>query len=158
VTWRTFARERPDLAAAALPLFLLAEGKAGLAYLATVRRDGGPRVHPISPVLLDGELYAFVLRRTPKCADLRRDTRFALHSWPKPFEDDAFDDEEFFLRGTVAPVGDERLRRQVAEACGDDPATGDVFRLTIDGAMHKRRVGGLTYTTWRSEVAAHANP
>jgi hypothetical protein len=152
LSWPEFVSARADLAKDALPLYLLAEGKAGLGYLATVRSDGGPRVHPISPVLLDGRLYAFVLRRTSKCADLHRDGRYALHSWPKPFEEDRFDDEEFYMAGTASVVEDESLRQRVAKACGDEVSTGDVFELSVSNAMHKQRVGGLRYTTWASSA------
>lgn len=58
----------------------------GLGFLATTRPDGGPRVHPICPVLA-GNLYAFIVPG-PKLADLRRDPRYryALHSeiFPPP--------------------------------------------------------------------------
>ena len=145
--WQAFAAAEPVMAAAGRELLLLADSTAGLGYLATVRPDGGPRVHPISPALLDGRLYAFVLRRTPKCRDLHRDGRYALHSWPRPFEE-TFNDEEFYLAGRATPVPDSTTRQAVASACGDDVETGDVFELSVERAMHKQRVGGLRYTTW----------
>lgn len=154
-TWGDLATQRPDLMARARALFLIgqpdAPGPAGLGYLATIRADGGPRVHPISPAVLDGRLYAFVLRRSPKAADLLRDPRFALHSWPVPFTDDGFDDEEVHLTGRARPVDDTALVARVGEAVGDDPASGVVFELDLDTALHKHRVGGLSYEVWRGE-------
>jgi hypothetical protein len=153
VTWAALAVDRPQLMARARELFLIeqpdAPGPAGLGYLATIRPDGGPRVHPISPAVIDGRLHAFIIRTSPKAADLRLDPRFALHSWPKPFTDDGFDDEECYLAGTANLVEDEDLRRRVGVAVGDDPNGGDVYELDIDRAMHKGRVGGLGYETWR---------
>jgi hypothetical protein len=148
--WSDFAGKRPEMAERALELFMLADGTGGLGYLATIRADGGPRVHPISPVIVDGRLYAFILRHTPKRRDLHRDGRYALHSWPKPFDGDRFDDEEVYLTGRAAPIADAELLKRVAAATGDDPATGELFELSVERAMHKQRVGGLRYTTWRA--------
>src|SRR5688572_17751916 len=45
ITWSVFERERPDLAAVGSTL--LYQFGMGLGFLATVRADGGPRLHPI---------------------------------------------------------------------------------------------------------------
>ena len=59
----------------------------GLAYLATVRPDGGPRVHPVSPAIVGGGLYCVMLD-TPKRRDLERDGRYAMHAFPAEDDDD----------------------------------------------------------------------
>ena len=41
-SWTEFAQQAPELAA-----FGQARYQTGVAYLATVRADGGPRVHPV---------------------------------------------------------------------------------------------------------------
>src|SRR5688500_1071445 len=106
-TWEVFAAAEPQLAASADRVLLLtpaadAPHEAGLAYLATIRADGGPRIHPISPVLDGGRLYAFVLRHSPKARDLARDGRYALHSFPHPLEE--MGSEELYLTGQAALV------------------------------------------------------
>jgi Pyridoxamine 5'-phosphate oxidase len=155
-TWEDMASARPEMAARARELYLIeqpdAPGPAGLGYLATVRPDGGPRVHPVSPAVIDGRLYVYCLVRSPKLADLRGDGRYALHSWPKPFTDDGFDDEEFYLTGRATPVGDAGLHQRISMAVGDRPESGASFELDIDRAMHKARVGGLAYTVWRADT------
>jgi Pyridoxamine 5'-phosphate oxidase len=155
-TWADLATARPEMEAHARELFLIeqpdAPGPAGLGYLATVRADGGPRVHPVSPAVLDGRLYVYVLLRSPKLRDLQRDGRYALHSWPKPFEDDGFDDEEFYLTGRATPVADPELHDRISTAVGDKPESGGSFELDIERAMHKARVGGLGYTVWRGDA------
>ena len=78
-SWEEFEEGRPDLAAAGRALFY--QFGVGLAFLATVRRDGGPRVHPMCPLIHGGGLFAFIVPG-PKQADLRRDGRYALHSFP----------------------------------------------------------------------------
>ena len=76
----------------------------GLGFLSTVRRDGGPRVHPVCPILHDGELYLLLIP-SPKRDDLLRDKRFALHSFPADDNEDAFS-----VTGTAEPVDDPALR------------------------------------------------
>jgi hypothetical protein len=90
---------------------LLREFDIGLGFLATIRPDGGPRVHPICPLLLD-ELYGFIVPG-PKLADLRRDPRYALHSktFPPPRQDDAF-----YVTGEVQELHDADLRARLTEA------------------------------------------
>ncbi|MGH2405330.1 MAG: pyridoxamine 5'-phosphate oxidase family protein, partial [bacterium] len=51
-----------------------------MAYLATLRGDGAPRVHPVTPIVGEGRLFLFMEPTSPKGHDLRRDGRYALHS------------------------------------------------------------------------------
>jgi len=153
VSWPEFTQLAPDLAGRGRSLLLLSQPRpdpvAGLAYLATIRKDGGPRIHPISPAFVSGRLYAFVLQVSPKKHDLLRDPRYALHSWPHPMEPDSFNDEEFYLTGHATLIHDEALRQVVANACGDAVETGMVFELSVDRAMHKHRpYGQAMYTKW----------
>jgi hypothetical protein len=152
-TWADMVSARPDLEAPARELFLIeqpdAPGPAGLGYLATIRPDGGPRVHPVSPAVLDGRLYVYCLLSSPKLGDLRGDGRYSLHSWPRPFTDDGFDDEEFYLTGRATAVEDAGLHERISKAVGDKPESGASFELDIERALHKGRVGGLGYTRWR---------
>jgi hypothetical protein len=108
LTWGAFRAERPDLAAEGRGLFYTVG--IGLGFLATVRPDGGPRVHPICPVLTDDHLYALIVPG-PKLLDLRRDGRFALHSetLPPPDHDDAF-----YVTGLAVEVTDASTWEQVA--------------------------------------------
>jgi hypothetical protein len=96
------SEERPDLADAGREL--LYQFGVGLAFLGTTRPDGGPRVHPICPQIYDGHLYAFIVP-SPKRRDLLRDGRFALHSFPRPDNEDAF-----YLSGRARPVEDAETR------------------------------------------------
>ena len=100
LTWGEFRSVRPDLAAAGQRL--LYDPGIGLGFLATVRADGGPRVHPICPILTDDHLYALIVPG-PKLVDLRRDRRYALHSetFPPPNHDDAF-----YVTGVPSEVTD----------------------------------------------------
>src|SRR5207245_9028508 len=82
VTWKEFAAAEPDLAETGRSL--LFQFKVGLAFFATVRRDGAPRLHPVCPVLSDGRLFVLITPVSPKRTDLLRDGRYALQSFPRP--------------------------------------------------------------------------
>ena len=90
ITWTQFAQQQPALAAIGRS-HLYEFGGIGLGFLATVRKDGGPRVHPVCPVISPAGLHVLIVPG-PKQADLRRDARYALHSetFPPPREDDGF--------------------------------------------------------------------
>jgi hypothetical protein len=153
-TWDDFAADEPRLASTAQRVLCLnnaaAPYLAGLAYLATIRADGGPRIHPISPVQTNGRLYAFVLSHSPKARDLARNGHYALHSFPHPLED--FGSEEIFLTGRATIVTDPRLHAVVARTCGDDPASGQVYELDIARLMYRHAGWNPpTYATWRAK-------
>jgi Pyridoxamine 5'-phosphate oxidase len=49
--------------------------QAGIALLATLRKDGSPRINPVEPHIVDGQLVFAAMRRTTKARDLSRDPR-----------------------------------------------------------------------------------
>lgn len=89
ITWTEFEQRQPVLAAAGHAQFY--QHNLGLGFIATVRRDGGPRVHPVCPIISSAGLHVLILPG-PKRADLRRDGRYSLHSEmvPPPDQDDGF--------------------------------------------------------------------
>ena len=106
-SWDEFEQRQPGLAAAGQALFY--QFGVGLAFLATVRRDGGPRVHPMCPLIHGGGLFAFILPGL-KQGDLRRDGRYALHSFPCPDNEDAF-----YCTGRATAVDDPAVRQVLAD-------------------------------------------
>lgn len=152
LSWREFGEAEPELAAHGERLLGVnrpgSDYASGLGYLATVRKDGGPRIHPISPALLDGKLYAFILRTSPKRSDLLRDGRYALHSFPYPLSED-YTDEELYIAGRAARVDDANVKEAVANACLDDVEQGEVFELLLERVLRKSRdERGVIYTKW----------
>jgi hypothetical protein len=139
-SWPQFASAAPRLAAQLRALFQ--QYGQGMGYLATVRADGGPRVHPVAPVITDDGLFCFLIP-SPKRRDLERDGRYALHSFPPEHTND-----EAYLAGTAAPVTDPG---RVAELAGRFRATAQVdwrlFELGVDLAMVGRT--GPAYQLWR---------
>lgn len=74
-TWAEFTAEQPDLAA-----FVQARFAADRhALIATLRKDGSPRISGVEPDFTRGELWAGMMVDSMKSRDLRRDPRFALH-------------------------------------------------------------------------------
>jgi hypothetical protein len=131
-TWAEFEAAAPQLASKGRALIY--QYGPPLGYLATVRADGGPRVHPFCPIVTQGGLWAYILRRSPKGADLRRDPRFALHAFSPEEVDD-----EFFVRGRAEPVEPSAgLMTGIIAAAVPATVGGEdeqLFQLHIDRAL-----------------------
>jgi Pyridoxamine 5'-phosphate oxidase len=74
--WSEVQEEAPELAERAWTLFGLDKHKT----LATLRRDGSPRISGTELELVDGDLWLGSMEGAVKALDLRRDPRYALHS------------------------------------------------------------------------------
>jgi hypothetical protein len=74
VRWAEFVEADGELAA-----HVLARLQAAPCYLATVRKDGWPRIHPIGVAVRDGDLVIVMYPTSPKRHDLLRDGKYALH-------------------------------------------------------------------------------
>ncbi|MFI5316284.1 MAG: pyridoxamine 5'-phosphate oxidase, partial [Myxococcota bacterium] len=128
LTWSQFEDEAAPLAAIGRRLlYFLGERGPALAFLATTRADGGPRVHPVCPAIHRGGLFVFAVGHSPKRADLARDGRYALHAFPG-----MDDDESFYCTGPALEVRDTEVRR-VAEA-------GFVHSVRPDEALFELRL------------------
>ncbi len=128
-TWGEFAKAAPELAAFGAGRFQ----DIGVAYLATTRNDGWPRVHPCTPIIGEGHLFVFMEPASPKGHDLRRDGRYALHS---SVNDTSGTGGEFTISGRAVPVDDPALRAVASRAANYEPADRYVlFELTVESAL-----------------------
>lgn len=137
-TWSEFAAAAPEMAAVATSLWpgihALAAGEAqveggqtfGVAYLATVRPDGGPRLHPFCPILADGSLFAAIPTSSPKGNDLRRDARCVIHATPGP------EDDELCIRARAREVADAAIRRGVVDVVSRSGVGGMIETTSAD--------------------------
>jgi Pyridoxamine 5'-phosphate oxidase len=75
-SWSDVEAQAPELAAPARRYFDAFTHKT----LATLRRDGSPRISGTETEFTDGELWIGSMWRAVKALDLQRDPRFALHS------------------------------------------------------------------------------
>lgn len=127
-TWAEFAAAAPELAGEGRAL--LFHPGVGFGYLATVRADGSPQVHPVMPLIDDGRLEVFVVP-SPKLDDLRRDGRYALHS-----AQDEHVNDEFCVEGRAVVVDtDERRAAALAAhpaSVGEDHV---LVELTVERAL-----------------------
>jgi pyridoxamine 5'-phosphate oxidase-like protein len=95
--------------------------------LATVRRDGSPRISGTEARFVNGELWIGSMWQARKARDLQRDPRFALHSGsqdPPKWSGDAK------LAGVVEEVTDPELVSTInGEAASAGPS--HLFRLDL---------------------------
>jgi hypothetical protein len=75
-SWAEFEAEAPELAASVRERF----EAHGHKTIATLRRDGSPRISGTEAVFEDGELWIGSMLHAVKALDLQRDPRYALHS------------------------------------------------------------------------------
>jgi hypothetical protein len=147
-TWADFEAAMPDMAAHGQRLIY--QYGPGLGFLATIRNDGAPRLHPMCPMIVDGGLWAMIGPHGPKCADLRRDGRYAMHA-PTPEEVD----DEFLVMGRAIETAD-RARWDTVAGAANWPVNPDevLFELHIDRAMlalyTHRGQWPPAYTKWRA--------
>jgi hypothetical protein len=95
--------------------------------IATLRRDGSPRISGTETNLADGELWIGSMWQARKAHDLQRDGRFALHTGsdePSEWKGDAK------IAGVAEEITDpERVRAINGEAAANGPS--HLFRLDV---------------------------
>lgn len=127
ISWGEFAEQEPELAR-----FGADRLTAAPAYLATVRRSGTPRVHPVTPIVTTTGLFVFMEPDSPKGRDLREREWFALHNG---VPDNEGSGGEFHVTGSGLLVDDPDVRSRVAESASYAPADRYVlFELQLIAA------------------------
>ena len=114
MSWKTLEDGNPDLAA-----FGAARLHGQVAYLATVRKDGAPRVHPMTPIIGEGHFFVFMEPTSPKGHDLQRDGRFAIHCSVANTDGG---NGEFAISGKAQLIDDPKLRALAVRLCPYTPA------------------------------------
>jgi uncharacterized pyridoxamine 5'-phosphate oxidase family protein len=129
-------------------------GKARLhnkvAYLATLRKDGSPRVHPFTPIIGDGHFFVFMEPTSPKGNDLRRDARFAVHC---SVTDTSGESGEFIVTGRANFIDDPELRALAVKIAPYHPAERYVlFEFDTEGVVMTEYVEGRPlHKRWKVE-------
>lgn len=117
--WQTVEEEAPELVALARTFLDAFTHKT----LATLRRDGSPRISGTELQLRDGDAWIGSMWGARKARDLQRDPRYALHS------------------GSADPPGwsgDTKLAGRAEEIT--DPAVVDPHRRSESGEEHTARM------------------
>ncbi len=140
-SWAEFSRQAPELAAFGETRF-----RFGVAYLGTLRADGSPRVHPVTPIIGE-QLFLFMEPTSPKGKDLLRDPRYTLHC---SVEDSSGGGGEFYVRGRAFLIEDAQTRAQAVQAASYAPRERYIlFRLTLEYAfMNTYPDGNPTPRRW----------
>lgn len=116
-TWSEFKQAEPELASRVRGFFDAGVHKT----IATLRRDGSPRISGTEARFSDGELVFGGMWRSRKALDLQRDPRFALHSAsvdPLDWQGDAK------VSGRVEEIEDEARKRTLVAGGGGEAPEG----------------------------------
>ena len=108
-TWGQFTEADPELAAIGEAQF----ARTGLALVGTLRRDGWPRISPVEPFIVDGQLYLGMMWRSVKALDLLRDPRCVVHS---TVSDRHGSEGEFKVYGRAVEITDPEERGRFTDA------------------------------------------
>lgn len=120
MSWKVFEKQAPGLAQ-------LAHKKLDrkIAYLATIKKDGSPRLHPVTPFIGHGMLFIFTEPSSPKIRDLNRDGRYAVHcsvGGDGPLT-------EVLISGEAVVISNSGVRRKQAERIAASPVVADNYVL-----------------------------
>ncbi len=114
MSWKILEEQDPELATYGAERL---HGK--VAYLATVRKDGSPRVHPMTPIIGQGHLFVFMEPTSPKGHDLRHNGYYAIHC---SVSDTSGVSGEFCVTGQAQLIDDPELRALAVSLASYTPA------------------------------------
>lgn len=152
VPWSAFTGAAPRIAS----IFARRHAATGnLCLLATLRADGYPRISPIEPRIVEGELWIVGMPRTTKFRDLARDPRFSLHT---ATVDAQVGDGDAKIWGLVRDVTDPARQERFAEWLFAEAGLDvrgrrfdHLYAADVEGASSVEIVGGhLDVTVWRA--------
>lgn len=150
MNWSELERRQPKLADLGRQHLL----DPGVVLVATIRRDGTPRLSPVEPFIMDGDLWLSMLWQSTKAADLTRDPRILVHS---VVTNRNGEEGELKVRGHARSEKDSGLQRRyanaVAQALGWKPEPGHfhLFAVDIDHLSYLRydnSTGDQYVTQW----------
>ena len=122
--WSEVEEEAPELAELARGYL---EGHTHLT-LATLRRDGSPRISGTEIILAEGEIWLGSMSGAVKALDLRRDPRYALHSGSSDPDKGWTGDAK--LAGRADEIEDEERKRAIVGGEGP-PGPMHLFRCDV---------------------------
>ena len=152
-SWDEVVGSAPELAGAVRALFDAHRHKT----LATLRRDGSPRISGIEANFVAGDLWLGMMPNSRKALDLLRDPRMALHSATvDPPDDPAAYEGDAKLSGRAEEVSDPVRLRAYLDATGqagqEQPGSFHLFRVDVTEVV-LTRVGDppdhLVIELWR---------
>lgn len=127
--WAEFVAAAPELAASAQRFFDAHRHKT----IATLRRDGRPRISGTEVVFWDGDVWLGSMSGSLKAQDLRRDGRCALHSGSD--DPDAGWEGDAKLSGTAIEVVDPAEVERWRTGNDAPPEDFHLFRIDMEEAV-----------------------
>ncbi len=130
MSWEGFEERSPELARIGCERL-----NRKIAYLATIKKDGSPRLHPVTAFIGSGMLFIFTEPSSPKIGDLQNDGRYTLHSSVERDPDEAL--IEFLVSGHAETITDHDIRHK-AVVIADSPVVTEgyyLFEFHIDYAL-----------------------
>jgi hypothetical protein len=127
--WSDLERDQPRLAKLAHDRLI----RPGVVLVATVRRDGTPRLSPVEPLIMDGDLWLSMMWHSAKALDLLRDPRILVHNI---IASRSGTSGELKIRGAAIhhddPSGQRRYADTAASTLGWDPEPGKFHLFAVD--------------------------
>ena len=131
--WDDFRQIDPELAELGKERF----DRTGLVLIATLRKNGWPRISPVEPLITDGRLYLGMMWQSRKALDLLRDPRCTIHN---TISDKNGTEGECKVYGRAVDTQDPELRQRYCKALYEkmnwDPSTDDspfhLFSIDIE--------------------------
>jgi hypothetical protein len=145
LTWEEFVALQPEMAG-----FGLKRLGYHVMYLATVRKNGYPRVHPFTPFVASGRLFAFMEPTSPKGLDLQRNGLYTMHSLVTDMDGT---NGEFTITGRAQLVTDPATRELAVKGCPYNPNERYVcFEFKLEECMTNTYLNGAPNTIrWKEK-------
>ncbi|MEX0941263.1 MAG: pyridoxamine 5'-phosphate oxidase family protein [Pseudomonadales bacterium] len=132
-SWCRLEKDAPDIA-----MFGKSRIDGKVSYLATLKENGWPRVHPVTPVVGEGACFIFAEPESSKVRDLRANGKYSLHCG---MTDSSGSSGEFKITGVANVVADASVRAAVESVCN--------FRPSAKYVLFELKLGEATATTYR---------
>jgi len=117
-SWKEFEEHAPRMASLGFERL-----NRKVSYLATLKKDGSPRLHPITPFIGNGMLFMFTEPSSPKIRDLRRDGRYCLHCSVDRKEGEPL--LELLVEGTARIISDNSVRVEAVNIAASPVVAND---------------------------------
>jgi hypothetical protein len=130
--WADVSEDQPEFATRVRASFDANLHKA----LATLRRDGSPRISGTEMIFAEGEVWCGSMRGAVKARDLRRDPRYAIHGASDPGDGWIGDGK---ISGRATEISDQGVLDAVMTQASEEASEAEhkidemhLFRLAIE--------------------------
>jgi len=130
MSWKVFETSAPALASLGFEKL-----NCKIAYQATLKKNGSPNLHPVTPFIGNGMLFMFTEPSSPKIRNLRRDGRYALHCSVDRKEGEPL--KEFLVTGIAKIITDRTVRKAAANLAASPVLTKEyvLFEFQISKVL-----------------------